>query len=91
VQQDFVPAQVPPQPFGQVLPLQVLAAQAQLGVQQDFVPAQVPPQPFGQVLPTQVLAAQAQFGVQGPLPLHIQVPPLNFRKSPSAQVGNVAI
>jgi hypothetical protein len=43
------------------------------------------------VLPTQVLAAQAQFLVQGPLPLHTQVPPLNFRKSPSAQVGNMGI
>jgi hypothetical protein len=86
---DLVPGQVPPQPFVQVLPVQMLAAQAQLGVQQDLVPAQVVPQPSTHVLPEQVLAAQAH-GMQE-APLQTQLPPLNFRVLPSAQVGNVVI
>jgi hypothetical protein len=67
VQQFFIPLHKPPQPLLQVLPIQVLDEQAQLGVQaggQYFVPAQVPPQPLLQVLPIQVLDEQAQLGVQ---------------------------
>jgi len=53
-----------------VLPIQVLAAHAQLG--QHIIPEHHPPHKLLQVLPVQVLAAHAQLGVH---PQTFGVPP----------------